>query len=230
MVSHARFASLLGVLMLPSICHAHGGRTDSSGGHNDRRSGGYHYHSGGPARTSSDVTPLARVDPPSPRRTAVRTTARTSISSVRTTASQPFTLRPSYATRSAASARPESPQLDPMVVQAEADAKVLLDRGAANETARDYDGAIRDFLRVLRNWPKTSAAKQARDRLAHLRANEPLRIWKSKIGGHSVEARYVSEEGDRIVLKTAERKTVRIKFDDLITKDRLYVIMRRKPL
>ena len=28
---------------------AHGGRTDGSGGHNDRQNGGYHYHHGRPA-------------------------------------------------------------------------------------------------------------------------------------------------------------------------------------
>lgn len=30
---------------------AHGGRTDSRGGHNDRKNGGYHYHHGRPAHS-----------------------------------------------------------------------------------------------------------------------------------------------------------------------------------
>ena len=31
----------------------HGGRTDSSGGHNDRKNGGYHYHNSGKSSRSS---------------------------------------------------------------------------------------------------------------------------------------------------------------------------------
>lgn len=38
------------LLLLPSLALGHSGRTDSSGGHNDRKYGtGYHYHHGYPA-------------------------------------------------------------------------------------------------------------------------------------------------------------------------------------
>lgn len=40
-------ALLLCLLLIPSLVFAHGGRTDKSGCHNDRKSGGYHCHNGG---------------------------------------------------------------------------------------------------------------------------------------------------------------------------------------
>lgn len=47
-------------------CFAHPGRTDANGGHTDRRTGAYHYHGGGPARsyTPSPITPPANAPPP----------------------------------------------------------------------------------------------------------------------------------------------------------------------
>ncbi len=35
--------------LLITVCYAHSGRTDSKGGHYDRKNGGYHYHHGYPA-------------------------------------------------------------------------------------------------------------------------------------------------------------------------------------
>ncbi|QDU80708.1 hypothetical protein Pla110_24400 [Polystyrenella longa] len=57
------YCSLL--LTVPVISLAHPGRTDSNGGHNDRKNGGYHYHSGGSSSngspggsSGSNVSPL----------------------------------------------------------------------------------------------------------------------------------------------------------------------------
>gem|GEM_PF-1628254 len=52
--------SLLCVVLFVSIASAHPGRTDSSGGHYDRRTGEYHYHNSGrrtspPRRTTSTL-------------------------------------------------------------------------------------------------------------------------------------------------------------------------------
>lgn len=44
---------LLVVLLLSSTSEGHPGRTDSSGGHSDRRTGKYHYHGGGGSSGSS---------------------------------------------------------------------------------------------------------------------------------------------------------------------------------
>lgn len=35
---------ILAIFLFPTFAFPHSGRTDSSGGHNDRKTGGYHYH------------------------------------------------------------------------------------------------------------------------------------------------------------------------------------------
>lgn len=40
--------------LLITVCYAHSGRTDSKGGHYDRKNGGYHYHHGYPAHDHPD--------------------------------------------------------------------------------------------------------------------------------------------------------------------------------
>ena len=57
-------------------CFAHSGGLDSSGGHHDRKNGGYHYHSSS-ARAYTPPAALPAFLPPAPRRSA-RTTARMS--------------------------------------------------------------------------------------------------------------------------------------------------------
>ncbi len=43
-------------LAIPLASFAHSGRTDASGGHNDRKNGGYHYHNGGGGNTTPNVS------------------------------------------------------------------------------------------------------------------------------------------------------------------------------
>lgn len=47
------FILALFIVAMPSALLAHGGRTDSSGGHNDRKAGSYHYHNSGNEKSSS---------------------------------------------------------------------------------------------------------------------------------------------------------------------------------
>lgn len=42
--------------ILPNLANSHGGRTDKSGCHNDRKNGGYHCHNGGSASRSQAVS------------------------------------------------------------------------------------------------------------------------------------------------------------------------------
>lgn len=57
------------LLLLPlSFANGHSGRTDSSGGHNDRKNGGYHYHNSGKA--SPPASPSYTVPKPPPAYTA----------------------------------------------------------------------------------------------------------------------------------------------------------------
>lgn len=74
-----RRALLVGLaLLVPASAVAHPGRTDASGGHNDRKNGGYHYHGGGgrsPSTPSIATTP--RTTYRTEANTGTRTTART---------------------------------------------------------------------------------------------------------------------------------------------------------
>lgn len=50
-----RFMVVFVIFCLPAFSYSHSGRTDSSGGHNNRKTGEYHYHSGGASKGKSTV-------------------------------------------------------------------------------------------------------------------------------------------------------------------------------
>ncbi len=56
--------------------YAHSGRTDSSGGHFNRRTGSYHTHGGGSSISSTSSSPAPRVSYRTSARTSFNTTAR----------------------------------------------------------------------------------------------------------------------------------------------------------
>jgi len=43
------------IICLPTFCYPHSGRTDSNGGHYNRKTGDYHYHSGGPSKGNGSI-------------------------------------------------------------------------------------------------------------------------------------------------------------------------------
>lgn len=47
----AKLFFILCIFSISFYSMAHGGRTDSQGGHHDRKNGGYHYHHGRPAHS-----------------------------------------------------------------------------------------------------------------------------------------------------------------------------------
>lgn len=55
-----------------TVAAAHPGRTDASGGHYDRKNGGYHYHGGGVSLPEPRAT--VRIEPRTTARTSARTT------------------------------------------------------------------------------------------------------------------------------------------------------------
>jgi hypothetical protein len=73
-------ALIVAVLFSPMVSYGHGGRTDSSGGHTDRKTGVYHYHGGGGASQmqTAPVQPLVTPRRTTQSRTSARTSARTS--------------------------------------------------------------------------------------------------------------------------------------------------------
>lgn len=52
------------VILFLTVSFAHGGKTDSRGGHNDRNSGEYHYHHGYPAHDHYDIDGDGTIDCP----------------------------------------------------------------------------------------------------------------------------------------------------------------------
>lgn len=81
------FAWILICLIVPvNLAHAHSGRTDSKGGHYNRRTGEYHYHNGG---TSPSTLRLVRTQPRTTSPASTRTTARSSISTQKVEMVQP---------------------------------------------------------------------------------------------------------------------------------------------
>ena len=56
---------LIFLLVLPSLALSHGGRTDSSGGHYNRKTGEYHYHNGGSSPSPKSTYKESTQDPKS---------------------------------------------------------------------------------------------------------------------------------------------------------------------
>ncbi len=72
-----RLTAVAVALLVVSIGQGHPGRTDANGGHNDRKSGGYHYHSGPRAATPATPSPApVRTYTPAPAITTPRTVER----------------------------------------------------------------------------------------------------------------------------------------------------------
>jgi len=46
-----KFLLTICLVSISLLANSHSGRTDSSGGHYNRKAGGYHYHSGGPSKS-----------------------------------------------------------------------------------------------------------------------------------------------------------------------------------
>ena len=161
------------------------------------------------------VLPKARTSAPKGRTARARSGARTSAvdltafdgSDVVNDESEPPTALPTFAAAQSAIARAE-----------------------AYEASNNYIAAVRELHRIRRSWPSTAASKRAGERLAKIRSDEPFRTWKSADGKFSIVAKFVREEGSRVVLETKEGTTRRIDFTKLSNDDRTYVAMRRRPV
>ncbi len=49
-----RFAIIVFFISFSLLCYAHSGRTDKYGGHNNRKTGGYHYHNSGKVHNANN--------------------------------------------------------------------------------------------------------------------------------------------------------------------------------
>ncbi len=78
---------------LAATANAHSGRTDSKGGHFNRKTGEYHYHGGGSARSDPPPQQTVEVEPEPPPPVTPRTVPRTIVRTApRTTARTGYTI------------------------------------------------------------------------------------------------------------------------------------------
>lgn len=233
--------ALVAMILAQPDCFGHSGRTDSSGGHMNRRTGEYHYHGGGSRSSSSTssssssassssswLSSLARSSPPTPRENVARTRSRINARDARaaiqarTDWAESVDAIPGPVSRDADAATP--------ILQNDNDALISLARVQTLLSSKDFVSAVRVAQQLVRKWPTSAAATTARSILQDLRDNEPLREWASKDNKYKVVAKFISEEGKRVVLSSAQGKVIRIALNDLSTNDQLYVIMRRSHL
>jgi len=52
----SRLVVILLIMFVPAVCLSHSGRTDANGGHYNRKTGVYHFHSGGSAKVKTYTT------------------------------------------------------------------------------------------------------------------------------------------------------------------------------
>ncbi len=144
------------IVLISSVCWGHPGGLDSKGGHNDRRNGGYHYHSGAPSPQPVYIAPPIRQTPSVPMpRTSSRTTARTNSREIdaREQIAQDF--KPSK-TPVATLSHSEKPVVDR---ERQAQGKLRLGKQLIDK-GRPADAA--PWLKeVLQQFPETAAAKEA---------------------------------------------------------------------
>lgn len=144
------------IALMSSVCWGHPGGLDSKGGHNDRRNGGYHYHSGAPSPQPDYIAPPIRQSPNVPMpRTSSRTFARTNTREIdaREQIAQDF--KPSK-TPVASLSHNEKPVVD-RERQAQGKlrlGKQLIDKGRPSDAAQ----WLKDVLQL---FPETVAAKEA---------------------------------------------------------------------
>lgn len=231
----ARLCALLSATLIFAVSHcetAHGVQVRGY----TRKDGTYvrpHYRSS-PSRSSysysapsSSYSPSIRTTPPLPKKRKARSTARTTPRDSSSWSSL-FGLDADQDDEDIdedVNAKP-----DAKTIKGESDASEVLAKALAAADSKDYHRAVTEYHRVIRHWPSTFSAKEARENLLALRADEPFRTWTSDDGRFTLIASFIKEEKDRVVLATPEGKTVRIDLEKLSMNDRLYVAMRRKRL
>lgn len=229
--------TLLGSIS-PNYVAAHSGRTDSSGGHYDRRTGSYHYHNSGTsyAKTTYKAEP----------RTTYRTSARTSYRQVHSTAkgiSQESSPPSSAESRESEHVRvqTESKQStqEELLEKEQIRRKEKAKRAAAAESilnaARTFKEQEKRALmekwlrRVVSEYPETESAATARELLG-IPDPSAFRTWTDVTGNYRVEAQCVRFEDEIVHLKKRDGKVVQVPISKLSKADQevIRAIYRRK--
>lgn len=220
--------------LLAAVALAHPGRTDSSGGHNDRKHGGYHYHGGGPS-AKPDPVPEKSVTASLARsiaRESARIEPRTSYPLLRTNESRTsqsdklgsgFKLNPEDERKDLA----ESPNVEEVAdPKDEARASKLLDFAKRQRTTGNVDVATRWIRRIIADYSKTSSAKEARILLGEWKASEPFRTWKDVAGRYSIIAKFLRLDSGSVYLHTQGGKDIAVEIRKLCRNDQEYILNR----
>jgi hypothetical protein len=209
-------------------CYAHSGRTDSSGGHYNRKTGRYHYHGLSSASSSISTTWLGRES----SRSNAPSRARTHAPERSTTRARSYDPAPliSRITDESIPYRDEEPppkvSEPPRDLAKEERAKKLLAYAKKQIDEGKREIGIKYLRRIVTVYEDTLAAPEARETLRWLRENEPVREWVDKGGKHSVRAVFVRLENDLVYLRREDQRLIAVAVSDFSHTDRLYVIHR----
>lgn len=232
MIRANRFLILasLSLSMSTNMCTAHSGRTDSSGGHMNRRTGQYHFHGGG-VSTSRTYNPTAvRSVPRTTYRSVARTTPRV-LQPVKDRFSLSESIHSDTSIRSKSSpptisvdVKPLQDQIDRSAIEAE----ILLKQAQRDLSNKNHLQAVKNSLKIIKNYPDTPSCPQSKSLLAQLFANEPFREWKDITRQFAITARFKEVQDGIVLLETKADKSIRIEIKKLNYEDRIYIKYRQE--
>ena len=240
---------VLAGLALQSNSFAHSGRTDSSGGHRNRRTGSYHYHNSG----TSSSRPSYKSTPRTAYRTQARTTYRGSESTKRTNsesiadssiesrperrevASNEESVKSRAAEQEAEAKRLEQKLLESEVLrekeeerkkraaEANVHAAENLLKAARKFREEDERDSMEKWLRkVISRYPDTESASEAR-RMLGIRFPSAERTWTDATGKYRIVAQCVGFENGNVRLKKTDSEVKEVPIDKLSSEDQQFV-------
>ena len=111
----------------------------------------------------------------------------------------------------------------------EQSARQLLDQAVANRQQGNQEQADEQLEEIVRRFPKTTVAREARQLMEMKVPTEPavaadeVRIWTDKSGRHQMQASFVDRLGTTIRLRRSNGKIFTVELDVLSDFDRRYV-------
>jgi hypothetical protein len=211
-----RFTAIpISFLLLSGTIKAHPGRTDSSGGHYNRKTGDYHYHGGG-SGSSISISSLSRTV----ARLTPRFEARTTAPKLRTKAARTY------------SAEDESAEWDKMRQQAEEiraaerERKRELDEREATLSAREAE--LTEAQRQLQAQAEANDLLRQQLVAAKAAEDEKYRTWTSATGKDTIEAKLISVAQSIVTLEKRDRKRIKVPIDKLRESDRKFIDQWRR--
>ncbi len=202
---------------------AHGGRTDSSGGHHDRRNGGYHYHGMSPSARSTPPTVPANTEPRSTARSTARTTPRQT--SRAGSLSSLFFSEPAALDELPARGTPVA-ESEPADESLEEKARKLHDYAIRQLQNDKRETAIHYWRRVVREYESTQVAADSRAALQEAKRVEPFRTWQDRSKTFTIEAKFLSLDGIDVYLLRKEGNAICVPLSQLSLDDQQYVLDR----